>query len=649
MTFKFISDSRYRKPILFMIVGFWVAIALNIFIGPLVSPAAHSQVPAAPLVAQNVFAPSQFQTLSEGDRFYREGDTNTAETLYRQVKPPFSNQGGEAISSVLIYEPDNLPPAGQVYWRNGQQGLDDNLETLIFESLPRLVENYPEFIPGHLALAQAYQAFEQPEESLAVLERATALYPDVPDLLRAQMRALADDEQYLEASITARQFTLIYPDYPQAPEFTQLAEEYAESHRKKVRRDLLVQQIGGTLLGALQGVLTDNWSSGLSGLQTLLLLSNSESKVGAKFAEEYRQQLTLVDDPDVVGYVEELGRQLEPLMGRDDFEYEYYVVQDNNLNASAFPGGKIFVNTGAILNTRSEAELVGLMGHELAHAALSHGYQRLSRGIVLNSLQNVIPFGDVVTNLVASEYSRAHEKQADILGTRVLSLSGYAADGLRNLMATLRELSGDRATSLFASHPAPASRVRYLERLIQENGYNRYAFEGVDRHKQIQNILQGLEPDEGLPIANSGGGQSLGTGGSGARPQPEAPVQQSDQIAAAGDRPDVSLTREGVTISLEAFSLRSTTVSARIVIQNNSDRPFGFVPIFTRVVDVDETRFASNIAFETAGGDVLVPPGETLSGTLSVFGGDRPTALTDEMFLVITEGTSGGRLFRIGF
>ncbi|MEB3230152.1 MAG: M48 family metalloprotease, partial [Leptolyngbyaceae bacterium] len=560
----------------------------------------------------------------------------------------FPNEGGEALSNILIYDPEDLPPAGQVYWRNGQQGLEAQLDTLVFESLPRLVENYPEFIPGHLALAQAYKAFDQPEESLAVLERAATLYPDDPELLQALMAALAENEQYLEASITARQFAIIYPDYPQAPEFDQLADEYADSYRKKLRQELLMQQIGGTVLGLVQGVLTDNWSNGLSGLQTLFLLSNSESEVGAKFAEEYRQQLTLVDNPEVNSYVAELGRQIEPLMGREDFEYEYYVVQDGSLNASAFPGGKVFVNSGAILNTRSEAELVGLMGHEIAHAALSHGYQRLSQGVLLNSLQSVIPFGDLITNLVAAEYSRTHEKQADVLGTRVLSLSGYAADGLRNLMATLNEQSGDRATSLLASHPAPASRVSYLEQLIQKNGYNRYAFEGVDRHKQMQDLLQGIEPTVVATNPNPAGAD-LGNGGSSTVTPPPTPTQPTNPLAEAGDRPNVNLTRDNITLSLEDFELRGTTLNARIVIQNDSDRPFGFVPIFAKVVDPEETRFTSNISFETAGGDVLVQPGEILTGTLAVFGCDRPTALNDQLVLVITEGTSGGRLFRLGF
>jgi predicted Zn-dependent protease len=72
----------------------------------------------------------------------------------------------------------------------------------------------------------------------------------------------------------------------------------------------------------------------------------------------------------------------------------------------------------------------------------------------------------------------------------VLSASGYAADGLRNFMATLNKKDEDRVTTLTSTHPAPVERVRYLENLIEKNGYNRYAYEGVKKHQEIQNRIK---------------------------------------------------------------------------------------------------------------------------------------------------------------
>ena len=78
------------------------------------------------------------------------------------------------------------------------------------------------------------------------------------------------------------------------------------------------------------------------------------------------------------------------------------------------------------------------------------------------------------------------EKQADRLGTRLIVASGYAADGLRNLMSTLEKEQKNTPPAWLSSHPAGKKRVRYLEELISESGYNRYAYEGVARHQEIK-------------------------------------------------------------------------------------------------------------------------------------------------------------------
>lgn len=117
---------------------------------------------------------------------------------------------------------------------------------------------------------------------------------------------------------------------------------------------------------------------------------------------------------------------MTPYMGRD-FEYEYYVVKDPNINAFALPGGKIVVNTGAIMAADSEAEIAGLLGHEIAHAVLSHGFLKVARANFLNSsgqllgsvqeLQQGVPFITRMSALVNLAYSREAETQSDILGT----------------------------------------------------------------------------------------------------------------------------------------------------------------------------------------------------------------------------------------
>ena len=117
---------------------------------------------------------------------------------------------------------------------------------------------------------------------------------------------------------------------------------------------------------------------------------------------------------------------------------------------------------------------------------LSHGVQSVLRDGAINQLGAEVPIGEFLAKVVTSDFSRQQEKQSDILGTRVLSTAGYAADGLRNFMATLGAQTQSSQAEYLSSPPAPPTRVRYLEELIQRNGYNRYALEGVDKHSAIQ-------------------------------------------------------------------------------------------------------------------------------------------------------------------
>ena len=100
-------------------------------------------------------------------------------------------------------------------------------------------------------------------------------------------------------------------------------------------------------------------------------------------------------------------------------------------------GGKIFVNTGLILETKSEAELAGVLAHEIAHAVFSHGYQKMAQSSLSSGLQAVLPIGGLL-NLASLSHSRRNEKQADILGTRVLASSGYAADWTAKFYANIK-------------------------------------------------------------------------------------------------------------------------------------------------------------------------------------------------------------------
>jgi len=426
------------------------------------------------------------QKLIEADRLYMSGQFTAAQQLYREAKASFDTETS-LEKPVAIYEPTELSPAGAVYWRQSEEGLEQELETKILVPLQFLVEQQPEFIPGHLRYAQTLQEYDRQEEAIQVLERATTLYPNEPDLIKAKVTALADTKRWLEASLAARQFAMLNFNHPQAAEFEGLAEENLERYRSRLRGELRGNAIANVITGALGYIFTGNLFGPISAIETTTLMLRGESAVGESFAGRVQKQLPMVEDEQVLEYVREIGNKLAIVAGRDEFEYQFYVVMDDQLNAFALPGGKIFVNAGAILKTESEAELAGLLAHELAHAVLSHGFQLVTEGNLIANVTQYIPFGRTATNLIVLDYSRDMERQADALGTKILVAGGYAADGLHNLMITLNEQDRDRPLFAWLStHPNTEERISNIETLIERNGYNRYTYEGVARHLEIQ-------------------------------------------------------------------------------------------------------------------------------------------------------------------
>lgn len=425
------------------------------------------------------------QVLAQADRLYLQGQTAEAERLYRQVKPPFANERTSTARTEgdLITDAEQLSPAGQVYWRNVQDGLANDREIQVRESLELLRAEAPNFLPAQALSAQTLIEQGNTEQALAVLEEATTRMPDSAEFARLRVRALAEAKRPLEASIAARQFAIFNPEHPEAEEFIDLADDYLGDFRGDLREKIALRGLGGLAVGVLTG---NTRSSVFQGVQLAQLMMMGESGLGSRVAEQVKRQADMLDDKVVVDYVNDLGQDLARYMGRDEFEYEFYVIKDDAINAFALPGGKVFVNTGAIEAANSEAELAGLLAHELSHAVLSHGFERVVTNNLLANLSREIPLGNILGTLVSLDYSRSQERQSDLLGTRVLNSAGYAADGLRNLMVTLGNERRSNPPTFLSSHPAPPDRIRYLEALIVDNGYNRYSFEGVDRLAQMK-------------------------------------------------------------------------------------------------------------------------------------------------------------------
>lgn len=229
---------------------------------------------------------ARLEQLAAADKLYLKGDKVGAANLYREAKEPWELETKHNDAVEAIYDPAKLSPGGKVYWRNYQQGKQQELESKIFSSLELLIVQQPEFIPGHIEYAKALTEYERETEALQALEQASNLYPNETELLKAKMQADVAAEKWLEASIAARQFALFNPDHSQATEFTRLADEYLEEYRNELRSDMTWNAIGNVIAGAAGFALTGNLFGPISAIETTVLMLRGESAVGESTAEQ---------------------------------------------------------------------------------------------------------------------------------------------------------------------------------------------------------------------------------------------------------------------------------------------------------------------------------------------------------------------------
>ena len=438
---------------------------------------------------------ARIEKIAIADQLYLGGDRATARQLYREAKREWQIEAKKVAQKeeVVFSDPAQLSPAGKVFWRNYQQGRERQFESKVISSLKLLTTREPQFLLGHIRYYQTLMQYEREEEAIAVLDRAVNRYPNEPEILRAKMEADIAEEKWLDASIMARQYALFNPDAPQAEEFERLAEEYLAEYQSNLRSSITWNAVGNAIAGTVGFALTGNIFGPLSALETTSLLLQGESAIGEVSVSQIRQQVPLLEDERVTEYVNQIGQKVAAASGREEFDYEFYIIMDDTLNAFALPGGKIFINAGAIMKTDSEAELAGLLAHEVSHSALSHGFQLVTRGNLTANIVSYIPYvGNAASSLIVLNYSRGMEKQADIYGTRVLVNAGYAADGVRNLMAKLHEAHDEdspESPAWLSSHPNSKQRIGYIERLVVEQNLDRYAYEGVYPHQPIKELV----------------------------------------------------------------------------------------------------------------------------------------------------------------
>ncbi len=211
-----------------------------------------------------------------------------------------------------------------------------------------------------------------------------------------------------------------------------------------------------------------------------------------KFAEQVHQELLkqtrLVQDRSINEYVNSVGQRLARNSARPNIPWRFYVVDDKSINAFATLGGRVYVHTGLLAATRSEAQLASVLGHEIAHIVGRHGLENVKKsqkygtfaglaaiaGAILGG-QAGAELAGLAGNMIAGGYlmkhSREAEREADYLGLYNLKDAGYNTGGMIEMFQILQEVSSSSPNafgSILASHPAPGERASNTRREIDQ-------------------------------------------------------------------------------------------------------------------------------------------------------------------------------------
>jgi predicted Zn-dependent protease len=278
-------------------------------------------------------------------------------------------------------------------------------------------------------------------------------------------------------------------------------------------------QIGGALGKLNKAKETADKAKGLK------LSDADERKIGEQVSAELCQTFGVYQDQAVTKYVSLVGQVLAQASSRPNLQWEFIVLDTDGINAFASPGGLVHITRGALGLIKNEAELAGVLGHEITHVtekhtvnsiqksnAISLGADQAGKGVTGEIISQIAQraYSDILNN----KFDRNDEKESDSVGISLANKVGYAPTGLGTFLTKLadRAKAANQAepSGLFASHPAIKDRIDNLTKVIKDQKLNatatvaaRYTKAITFDAKPMSSIATVAEGSRGL--AGSGG------------------------------------------------------------------------------------------------------------------------------------------------
>lgn len=219
----------------------------------------------------------------------------------------------------------------------------------------------------------------------------------------------------------------------------------------------------------------------LIGCATLTV--DEERRLGEQVQQEVRAEVVLLRDRVVGDYVARIGAEIVSASGPQPFDYHFYVIEDDTINAFALPAGYIYVHTETILKARNVSEFAGVIAHEVGHVVKRHiaqnynkqraasiGHQVLVAGAGVlggSSAAGAANLGGGLIGMaVLNSFGREAEAEADAFAVEILPRAGYDPSGLVSFFETLRRESGSEPPEFLSNHPTTSRRIEDTSALI---------------------------------------------------------------------------------------------------------------------------------------------------------------------------------------
>lgn len=262
----------------------------------------------------------------------------------------------------------------------------------------------------------------------------------------------------------------------------------------------MIKNTTSLLLTVLVLMLVACATTGPGGEKSLILIPTSyEVSIGQGMAQQVRDQETVLPDSVWQNYLDEIGQRIVKVSDRTDIEYHFTVIESDQINAFAAPGGYIYFYTGLLSKMENESELAAVMAHEISHVVARHGVKRLQAAMGAQLAYQLVFGGDdqsealnaainVGMGLAFAGYSRENEREADRYGITYMRDAGYNPHGAVTMFQKLMELGGGGQNvfeQLASSHPEARERVENARAQISHMQLSGNLDTGHDRYQQM--------------------------------------------------------------------------------------------------------------------------------------------------------------------